>query len=96
MVTGPSTGVQVVASWIFWLGDLDAPMRANRAQVLLRRSGEASDEVTELDALDTVHHAATHEHTDRRQALPQAGVTQPLGSDDHVAFPHFLPAAGCP
>src|SRR3954447_3964672 len=68
-------------------------MRADRAQVLLRRPREAADEVAELDALDALHDAAAHQHADRRQPLPQPRVTQPLGTDDDMAFAHLLSTA---
>src|SRR3954451_8714407 len=90
MVTGSSDGAQVIASWVFWLGDLDTPMAPNGAGELLHLHTQAADVVADLDRLLPVPEAARGHQPDRLQPPPQLKPGQPLGGRELEVNPCLL------
>ena len=54
MVTGPSDGAQDIASWVFWLGDLDPPVPSHRGPEAPGVQPLAQDVVADIVALRLV------------------------------------------
>src|SRR4051794_25623470 len=93
MVTGPSDGAQVIASWVFWLGDLDPPMTAHRSGELLGRQEGAQDVVARLQTLsapriDSIR--GRHSHGAQAAPLP-VRIDRLRGRQDRIR-PRLLAA----
>src|SRR3954447_20051193 len=71
-------------------------MATHPAEILLRRPGDAADEIADLVARDSVDHALARHHADRGQLGPEAHVPDAAGVRDHATRAGLLATTANP
>src|SRR4051812_9050652 len=87
MVTGSSGGAQVVASWVFWPGDLDPPVPSDRSPEAPGTHPPAQDVVADVIAWLAAPHRVADRHADPLEPRPAARIRQAVGHVAHVVRP---------